>query len=113
MSTACYILNRVTIRSGTTSTLYEMRKGRKPTVKYFHIFGSRCYILADREQRRKMDPKSEEGIFLGYSVSRRAYRVYNIRSKVMMESMNFVVDDSPEEKETEFEEEDDELTPSN
>ena len=47
MNTACYILNRVTIRSGTTSTLYEIWKGRKPTVKYFHVFGSKCYILAD------------------------------------------------------------------
>ena len=42
-----------------------------------------------------MDPKSEEGIFLGYSVSSRAYRVYNTRTKVMMESVNVVVDDSP------------------
>src|ERR1044072_5238622 len=107
MNTACYILNRVTIRSGTNSTLYEIWKGRKPTVKYFHVFGSKCYILADREQRRKMDPKSEEGIFLGYSAISRAYRVYNLRSKVMMESINVVVDDIPEEKERIIEEDDD------
>src|ERR1044072_323529 len=97
MNTACHILNRVTIRSGTNSTLYEIWKGRKPNVNYFHIFGSKCYIQADREQRRKMDPKSEEGIFLGYYATSRAYRVYNLRSKVMMESINVVVDDMPEE----------------
>ena len=39
------------------------------TVKYFHVFGSKCYILADCEQRRKMDPKSDEEIFLGYSTN--------------------------------------------
>ena len=73
MNTACYVHNRVTLRKGTPSTLYELWKGRKPNVKYFHVFGSKCYILKDREQRRKMDPKSDEGIFLGYSTNSRAF----------------------------------------
>src|ERR1044072_7966291 len=109
MNTTCYILNRVTIRSGTNFTLFEIWKGRKPTVKYFHVFGSKCYILADREKIRKMDPKSEEGIFLGYSATSRAYRVYKIRSKVMMESINVVVDDMPEENERIIEKDDDQI----
>lgn len=99
MNTACYIHNRVTIRSGTSITLYELWKGRKPNVNYFHVFGSKCYILADREQRRKLDPKSEVGIFLGYSTNSRAYRVFNSRTKTLMESINVVVDDSPDDKE--------------
>ena len=107
MNTACYIHNRVTIRIGTCSTLYEIWKGRKPTVKYFHVFGSKCYILTDREQRRKMDPKSEEGIFLGYSANNKAYRVYNCRTKVMMESVNVVVDDCSVKKERILEDDDD------
>ncbi|GAU44283.1 hypothetical protein TSUD_371830 [Trifolium subterraneum] len=100
MNTACYIHNKVTLRSGTTTTLYELWKNKKPTVKYFHVFGSKCHILADREQRRKLDPKSDEGIFLGYSSNSRAYRVYNSRTKVIMESSNVVVDDSAEERST-------------
>ena len=42
------------------------------------MFGSKCYIINDRGQRREKDPKSEETIFLGYSISSRAYRVYNL-----------------------------------
>ncbi|WJX83726.1 hypothetical protein P8452_66368 [Trifolium repens] len=95
MNTACYVHNRGTLRKGTTSTLYELWKNRKPTVKHFHIFGSKCYILADREPRRKLDPKSDEGIFLGYSTNSKAYRVYNSKSQVVMESVNVVVNDSP------------------
>ncbi|WJX23068.1 hypothetical protein P8452_12315 [Trifolium repens] len=95
MNTACYIHNRVTLRKGTPSTLYELWKNRKPTVKHCHVFGSKCYILADREPRRKLDPKSHEGIFLGYSPNSRAYRVYNSKTQVMMESINVVVQDSP------------------
>jgi len=98
MNTACHIHNRVTLRSGTSTTLYELWKGRKPTVKYFHVFGSKCYILSDRDYRRKMDPKSDEGIFLGYSTNSRAYRVYNSKTKIVMESINVVIDDVPKEK---------------
>jgi hypothetical protein len=93
MNTAYYVHNRVTLKKETPTTLCEVWKGRKPTVKYFHVFGSKCYILADREQRRKMDPKSDEGIFLGYSTNSRAYRVFNSRTNVLMESINVVVDD--------------------
>ncbi|KAI5426708.1 hypothetical protein KIW84_032223 [Lathyrus oleraceus] len=104
MNISCYIHNRVTLRIGTPTTLYELWKGRKPIVKYFHVFGSKCYILADREQIRKMDPKSDEGIFLGYSTNNKAYRVFNSRTKVMMESINVVVGDNLSKKGTGVEE---------
>jgi hypothetical protein len=66
---------------------------RNPTVKHFHVFGSKCYILTDKEPRRKTDPKSEEGIFLGYSTNNISYRVYNSRTKVVIESINVVKND--------------------
>lgn len=72
MKTACYIHNRVSIRSGTKDTLYEFQKERKPNVKYLHVFDGKCYNLEDHEQMRKMDPKSEEEIFLGYSINRKS-----------------------------------------
>jgi len=93
INTACHVHNRVTLRACTATTLYELWKGRKPTVKYFHVLGSKCYILADIDYKRKMDPKSEEGIFLGYSTNNRAYRVYNSRTQVVMESINMVIND--------------------
>ena len=97
MNTACHVHNRVTLRADTATTLYELWKERKPTVKYFHVFGSKCYILADRDYRRKMDPKSDEGIFLDYSTNSRAYKVYNNRTQVVMESINVVIDDVAKE----------------
>jgi len=69
MNNVCHVHNGVTLRAGTTTTLYELWKGRKPNVKYFHVLGSKCYILADRDYRRKMDPKSDEGIFWGTSLT--------------------------------------------
>ena len=66
---------------------------KKPVVKYFRIFGSDCYILRDRENLEKFDAKSNKGYFLRYSSTSRAYRVYNLRTKIVMESSNMVIND--------------------
>jgi predicted nucleotidyltransferase len=91
--TACHIINLVFLRPGTTKTPYELWRGKKPTVKYFRVFGSTCYILRDRENLGKFDAKSDVGIFLGYSTTSKASRVYNSRTKIVMESINVVIDD--------------------
>ena len=63
-------------------------------MKYFRVFRSKCYILNDRENLGKFDAKSDEGIFLGYSTTSWAYRVFNKRTKTVMESINVVIDDA-------------------
>ena len=73
---------------------YEIWNGKKPKVKYFRVFRSKCYILNDQENLGKFDAKSDEGIFLSYSTTSRAYRVFNKRTKTVMESINVVIDDS-------------------
>ncbi|GMH24089.1 hypothetical protein Nepgr_025932 [Nepenthes gracilis] len=93
VNTACHIINWVYLRPGTETTPYELWKGKKPNVKYFHIFGCQCFILRDRKNLGKFDSKSDEGIFLGYSLTSRAYRVFNLRTQTVMESINVVVDD--------------------
>ena len=94
VNTACYIGNRVFLRPRTRNTSYELWKGKKPNVSYFHSFGSKCYILNDRDQLGKFDAKSDEGIFLGYALNSRAYRVFNLKTRSVMESSNIVIDDS-------------------
>ena len=91
-NTAYYTLNKVYLRLGTTMTPYEIWRSKKPNLKYFHGFGSTCFILNDREQRSKFDAKSDEGIFLVYSLNTRAYKVYKKRTNVAIESVNVVVD---------------------
>ena len=93
VNTACHTLNRVYFRPDSKKTPYELWKGKKPVVKYFRIFGSDCYILHDRENLEKFDAKSDKGYFLGYSSTSRAYRVYNLRTKTVMESSNVMIND--------------------
>ena len=71
-------------------------KGRKPNVKYFRTFGSACFILKDRENMGKFDSRSDERIFLGYSSTSKAYRVYNKKIKKVMETINVVIDEPSE-----------------
>ncbi|KAK0594086.1 hypothetical protein LWI29_016031, partial [Acer saccharum] len=73
---------------------YELWKGKRPNVSYFHTFGSKCYILNDRDQLGKFDAKSDEGIFIGYALNSRAYRVFNLKTLSVMESSNVVFDDT-------------------
>ena len=94
VNTACHTVNRVYFRPGTKKTSYELWKGRKPNVKYFRIFGSTCFILKDRENVGKFDSRSDEGIFLDYSSTSKAYRVYNKRTMKAMKTVNVVIDES-------------------
>ena len=77
VNTSCHIGNRIFFRAGTKKTSYERWNKKKPKVKYFRVFGSKYFILNDSENLGKFDAKSDEGIFLGYSMNSRAYRVYN------------------------------------
>ena len=58
-------------------TPHEIWRGKKPNMKHFHEFRSTCFELNDGEHRRKFDPKSDEGMFLGYSLNSRAYNTHN------------------------------------
>ncbi|KAM2397684.1 hypothetical protein ACFXTH_034458 [Malus domestica] len=93
INTACYISNRLFLKPGTDATPYEIWRGKKPILKYFRMFGSVCYIMRDREHLAKCDTNCDEEIFLGYSYTSRAYKVY-LRTKTIMESINVKVDDS-------------------
>ena len=93
VNTACHTLNRVYFRLDSKKTPYELWRGKKPVVQYFRIFGSDCYILRDRKNLEKFDAKSDKGFFLGYSSTSRAYRVYNLRTKTVIESSNVVIND--------------------
>lgn len=88
-----YIINRIYLRPHTTQTAYEVWKGIKPNLSHFHIFGSRCNTVNDRDYLGKFQLKSDEGVFLGYSKNSRAYKVYNKRTKVFTDSINIVVND--------------------
>ena len=94
VNTACYTQNRSLIVKRFKKTPYELFRGRKPTLKYLHIFGCTCYILNDRDHLGKFDPKADDGIFLGYSSVSKAYRVFNKRRQTVEETIHVNFDES-------------------
>ena len=94
VNTSCDILNRVLIRPSLDKTPYELWKNKKPNISYFKVFGSKCFILNTKDNFGKFDAKSSVGIFLGYSLSSEAYRVFNKKTMVVKEFIHVVFDES-------------------
>ncbi|GKA00416.1 retrovirus-related pol polyprotein from transposon TNT 1-94 [Tanacetum coccineum] len=67
VATTCFTQNRSIIHTRYNKTPYELLRGRKPNIAYFHVFGSLCYPTNDRDDLGKMKPKADIGVFIGYS----------------------------------------------
>nr|GEZ92507.1 hypothetical protein [Tanacetum cinerariifolium] len=63
VNTACYVQNRVLVNKSHNKTLYELFNG-------------------------KFEAKGDEGYFIGYSMSRKAFRVFNKRTKRVKENLH-------------------------
>ena len=78
---ATYIINRAMIRPLLKKTSYELLNGRKPNISHLKVLGCKCFIHNNgKDNIGKFDPRSDEGIFLGYSLTSKAYRVFNKRT---------------------------------
>jgi hypothetical protein len=88
-----HILNRAQLRPNHDKTPYELWFGRSTSVKHFKVFRSKCYIKNDEDNLGNFDPRSDEGIFLGYSPNKKAYRCYNLRLIKIVESENVKIND--------------------
>ncbi|GJU01739.1 retrovirus-related pol polyprotein from transposon TNT 1-94 [Tanacetum coccineum] len=95
VDTSTYILNRILIRVILGKTPYGLLRGRKPTLDYFRGFGSKCFILNTKDYLTKFDPKSYEGVFLGYSQNSKAYIILNKHTRKVKESLNVTFDETP------------------
>ncbi|KAJ9544631.1 hypothetical protein OSB04_024338 [Centaurea solstitialis] len=94
VSTACFTQNRTIITKRFKKTPYHIINQRVPNVKFFHVFGCRCYILNNRDNLGKFDKKADEGYFLGYSQTSKTFRVYNKRTKMVMETVYVTFDET-------------------
>ncbi|GJX53103.1 putative ribonuclease H-like domain-containing protein, partial [Tanacetum coccineum] len=80
--------NRVLIVKPHNKTPYELFRGIKPALSFMKPFGCHVTILNTLDHLGKFDGKSDEGFFVGYSLSSKAFRVYNIRTKKVEENFH-------------------------
>nr|GEW28149.1 hypothetical protein [Tanacetum cinerariifolium] len=96
IATVCFTQNRSLVIPRHEKTPYHIINNRKPSVRLFHIFGSLCYIVRDGENLDKIKEKCDACIFVGYSTQSRAYRVFNKRTRVIVETIHVNFDELPQ-----------------
>ncbi|GJY75078.1 retrovirus-related pol polyprotein from transposon TNT 1-94, partial [Tanacetum coccineum] len=96
IATACYTLNRSLIHTLHGKTYYELLKGKKPELKYFRVFGSLCYPTNDYDDLGKLKAKADIGIFVGYAPTKKAYRIFNKRTRKIQETVHVTFDELSE-----------------
>ncbi len=88
-----HILNQCLLRNNQTITLYQLWKGIPASVKHFRIFGYKCYIKRVDPHLGKLDWRTDDGIFVSYSCSRKAYKCYNFRLRKIVEAIHVTFDE--------------------
>ncbi|GJZ60816.1 retrovirus-related pol polyprotein from transposon TNT 1-94 [Tanacetum coccineum] len=88
IANACYTQNSFIILRRFDKTPYDLINGRKPDISFLHVFGALYYPKNDREDIGKLGAKGDIGFFIGYSANSCAYKVYNQRTKKIIETMN-------------------------
>ncbi|GJV26387.1 retrovirus-related pol polyprotein from transposon TNT 1-94 [Tanacetum coccineum] len=93
VATACYTQNRSLIHTRHNKTPYELVHDKKPDLTFFRVFGALCYPTNDSENLGKFQAKADIGIFVGYAPSRKGYRIYNKRTRRLMETIHVTFDE--------------------
>ncbi|GJS06843.1 retrovirus-related pol polyprotein from transposon TNT 1-94 [Tanacetum coccineum] len=100
IATACFTQNRSIIILTHEKMAYHIINDRKPSIKHLHIFGCTCYLTRDGENLDKMKEKGDTCILVGYSTQSKGYRVYNKRTRLIVESIHLRFDEIKEMSET-------------
>nr|GFB52264.1 integrase, catalytic region, zinc finger, CCHC-type, peptidase aspartic, catalytic [Tanacetum cinerariifolium] len=99
-------LPKLKFRKGHLCSACAMGKSTKKTHKpkskdtnklldlsFFHMFGALCYPTNDNENLGKLQPKADIGIFIGYVPTKKAFRIYNRRTRRIVETIHVDFDE--------------------
>ncbi|GJX97697.1 retrovirus-related pol polyprotein from transposon TNT 1-94 [Tanacetum coccineum] len=93
VATICYTQNRSIIRLRHGKTPYELLHNKLPDLSFLHVFGALCYPTNDSENLGKLQPKVDTGIFIGYAPTKKAFRIYNRRTRRIIETIHVDFDE--------------------
>nr|GEY61697.1 retrovirus-related Pol polyprotein from transposon TNT 1-94 [Tanacetum cinerariifolium] len=85
VNTACYVQNRVLVNKSHNKTPYELFNGRSPAIGFLKAFGYHVMILNTLDNLGKFEEKGDEGYFIGYSMSSKAF---NKRTRRVEENLH-------------------------
>nr|GEW95677.1 reverse transcriptase domain-containing protein [Tanacetum cinerariifolium] len=85
---AYYVQNRVLVTKPHNKTPYKLLLGRTPSIGFMKPFGCPVTILNTLDPLGKFHGKADEGFLVGYSVNSKAFRVFNIRTRIVQETLH-------------------------
>nr|GEZ13668.1 ribonuclease H-like domain-containing protein [Tanacetum cinerariifolium]GEZ17417.1 ribonuclease H-like domain-containing protein [Tanacetum cinerariifolium] len=88
VNTACYVQNRVLVVKPCNKTPYELFHGRTPALSFVRPFGCPLTILNTKDHFAKFNGKADKGLFVGYSLNSKAFRVFNSRTRIVEENLH-------------------------
>ncbi|KAE8982274.1 hypothetical protein PR003_g24742 [Phytophthora rubi] len=74
---------------------FEVFFGKRPDLSHLQGFSSREFVHVMKSKRSKWDPKAHRSIFLGYSNTSKAYRVWDLETERVLTSRNVLLDEIP------------------
>ncbi|GJU07650.1 retrovirus-related pol polyprotein from transposon TNT 1-94 [Tanacetum coccineum] len=89
INTTCYTQNRLRYNK----TPYELMHDKNPDLLFLHVFGSLCYPTNDSGDLGKLNAKADIGFFVGYAPAKESFRIYNRRTRKIMETIHVTFDE--------------------
>nr|GFC60201.1 hypothetical protein [Tanacetum cinerariifolium] len=78
----------VFVNKSQNKTPYELFNGRTPAIGFLKPFGCHVIIVNTLDNLGKFKAKGDEGYFIGYSMSSKAFRVFNKRTMRVEENFH-------------------------
>nr|GEX47906.1 hypothetical protein [Tanacetum cinerariifolium]GEX49813.1 hypothetical protein [Tanacetum cinerariifolium] len=93
VTTACYTKNQSLIYTLHNKTPYELVYDKKLDLSFLRVFGALCHPTNDSEDLGKLKAKANIGLFVSYPPNRKGYRIYNKRTRQIMETVHVTFDE--------------------
>jgi hypothetical protein len=92
--TACYLINRMPTPLLKNSSSYEILFQTSPDYKLLRIFGCACWPNLRPYNSHKLQPRSVQCIFLGYSIRHKGYQCFNLKNGRLYISRDVVFEET-------------------
>ncbi|GJX27627.1 retrovirus-related pol polyprotein from transposon TNT 1-94 [Tanacetum coccineum] len=91
--TTCYTQNHSLICLRYNKIPYELIQDKKSDLSFLHVFGSLCYPTNNNEDLSKLDAEADIGIFIGYAPAKKVFKIYNRRTRKIIETIHVTFDE--------------------
>nr|GEU29557.1 hypothetical protein [Tanacetum cinerariifolium] len=88
VNTVCYVLNKALVTKSHNKTPYELLNDRTPRLDFMRPFSCPVTILNTLDPLGKFEGKADEGFLVGYSITSKAFRVFNTKTKKFEENLH-------------------------